>query len=365
LFRVKEPFSSTRQLAGFLTLLVAVLLWPMLNGWLHRAQPWDLYRAVPPSQANHRFIADMIEQGGTVDVLVIGSSDSWTAFDCKILETEIGRLLQRPVRVLNFSTNWYGAEITYAKVINALPRLRPKVVLLPDLSIDSSYPHALAKFVWSSGVPLPPALSMTERGTLFAATLLGAPHYTWMSLKDTRTIGLTKPWNGLASDLAKDQGYYKRNVGWLSGPKAKRRAYVDLNPPVQPLPVDQFFYQGREDKNFKHSAKIYTRYQSAFMKAIDEAVRKSGGEFVTVSLPVHFAGPTPDDLAMVVPLDAGEKKSWQHIGVSMPRMVPGMPKEKMLDFYYDQYHLNASGARLFSRTIAPAIAQLVRDAETK
>src|SRR5262245_32800950 len=127
-FSVASPFASWSQALLFCLVVGAVLAWPYLNTFYLHASASDVYRSIPPRFENYRFMGDQIAAGGDVDVLFVGGSDAQAVFDAPFIQEALTKRLGRPARVLNFSTQSYGAEAQYAFVKDALSRLRVKVV---------------------------------------------------------------------------------------------------------------------------------------------------------------------------------------------------------------------------------------------
>jgi hypothetical protein len=131
-FRVAMPFGTRRQALQFLAVILIALGLPIFNEHVLSRQPADVYRTVPPEYLNFKFIGDEISQGCSADIVIIGSSDAWTSFDVKSISAALSEKLGRPVRVLNFGTNWPGAETNYQRVKDLLTNLRVKVLVLTE-----------------------------------------------------------------------------------------------------------------------------------------------------------------------------------------------------------------------------------------
>ena len=63
------------------------------------------------------------------------------------------------------------------------------------------------------------------------------------------------------------------------------------------------------------------------------------------------------DKAFVRPLWHDEPRSWPQFGIATARLFEGLSDDEAHAFYYNEYHLNASGAKLYSRAIAPALGE--------
>jgi hypothetical protein len=189
-FRVALPFGTRRQALQFLAVLLIALGLPVFNEHILSRQPADVYRTVPPEYLNYKFIGDEILQGGSADIVIIGSSDAWTSFDVKSISAALSEKLGRPVRVLNFGTNWPGAEANYQRVKDLLTRLSVKVVLVTEgnWAEGDDYPHRLAKYLLAiPDIQTASLLTTKQTMALYATVMLGAPHRTWSILRSVAT----------------------------------------------------------------------------------------------------------------------------------------------------------------------------------
>lgn len=366
-FRIALPFDQRSHLVAFVAALFLVLFLPFLDSYVFRLSPADVYRSVPPRYVNYRFIGDEIAKGGNVDVLLIGASDTWTTFDTKALTEALSDALGRPAKVLNFGTNWFGAETYQARVRDALQNLRAKVVLIPDSDAGFTYPHELTKYWWRHPTAhAPDSLNAREQVTLYAASMLGSPHRIWASLRGASNLRLTPSWQSSANAMERSQGFNGERNAFLShfNPVRTRPAFVDIDRKTPSISPDALFYKNQEDASFVHLHYDYDAYQTAFLKDIDAVVKAQGGIFAMASIPLHFRE-KPLERAVVRPLWNKQPRSWPSFGVSMTQLFAGLSFDEMKQFYSNESHLNASGARLYSRTIAPALAKLIVDAEKK
>lgn len=362
-YQVAAPFDARSHLVVFLAAIILALSLPLVNKWVFHANMADVFRSVPPRHANYRFIGNAIAGGGNVDVLVVGASDAETAFDSKVLAEELSTSLGRPARVLNFGTNWYGAEAYSERVRAALANLKVKVVVVLDSFGGTAYPHELAKYWWLyPEATIPASLTFRERATLYAATLLGAPRRAWADLHGVASLKVAPEWQSAADERDQTLGFNGLRLGWLASGGTKRDEYVEQTRPRPKIPADMFFYRNANDDGFKYFYTSYTAYQTAFLKLIDRMVRAQGGIFAMASTPVLADGKL-DDKAFVRQLWNDEPRSWPQIGIATARLFSGLSDEEAHAFYLNEYHLNESGARLYSRAIAPALAKLLTDAE--
>jgi hypothetical protein len=362
-FRVALPFGTRHQALQFLAIILFAFGLPFFNEHILGRQPADVYRTVPPQQQNYRFIGDEIAQGGSADVVIIGSSDAWTAFNVQSISAALSKKVGRPVRVLNFGTNWYGAEINYQRVKDLLTNLKVKVLVLTEWNWtwDDDYPHRLAKFLLAApDVQTASLLTPRETIALYASVLLGAPHRSWSVLRNVATRPVLPIWEAKAEAMRSSSGFLEERYGWKSNKSpdsVKFMPYVDLDVSPPSYPTEDFLYKGRPDNLFAVQ-RPYNEYQTTFLKLINQLVRRQGGIFAMAALPIFFDD-APTDRVNLRPLAHNEERSWPTMGISMTRLFPGRTFDEMKQFYSNESHLGGSGAKLFSKAIVPALHALL------
>ena len=128
--------------------MVLTLLSPLVPTKLLGIKAAEVYLSLPVKYSTYQFIGRRMAEGGNVDILFVGGSNTHTSFDVRYLEKHLEKRLQRDVVLYNFGASWYGAEVDLARLSDAIETLRPKVILLPDADVGYYYPHELARFIW-------------------------------------------------------------------------------------------------------------------------------------------------------------------------------------------------------------------------
>ena len=364
MFTVSKPFKTNKQIVAFLSVLIGLLMLPYVPVKLLGMSAADKYRAVPLKYTNYSFIGEKMAQGGDVDILFVGSSDAWTAFDAVLIQEKLEQELGRPAVVLNFGTNWYGAESYYVRVKDALAHLEPKLIVVPDTDAAFTFPHELTHYVWSE----PSGIAMSDIGalqaiTLRGAALLGAPYLT---VAATFSIWERQPKAQHISSLElmrRTNGFNGEKRGWLSHfdtDRTNRRIYEEepFEPPVMTL--SDLTYSGIENDKFENLYYTYNDYQSYFIERMEKISTANGAKFVTVSIPTHFKK-KPHQKAIVRQLSREKRRSWPHLGVPMVEMFAGRDFESMKNFYSNESHLNYSGARVFSSALIPSFVEILEN----
>jgi hypothetical protein len=365
-FRVAMPFGTRRQALQFLAIILIALSLPVFNEHILSRRPADVYRTVPPEYLNYKFIGDEISQGGLADIVIIGSSDAWTSFDVKSISATLSKKLGRSVRVLNFGTNWSGAETNYQRVKDLLTNLKVKVLILTEgnWAPGDDYPHRLAKFLLAiPDVQTASLITPRQATMLYGSVVLGAPHRTWSVIRDVATRPMLPLWEAKAEQMRLSSGFLGERQGWKpnrSPDSVEPMPYLDLDLAVPTYPTEDFFYKGHPDDLFALQGP-YDEYQTAFLKLIDQSVRRQGGVFAVVAPPIFFHDAAVEKVNLHS-LARDESRSWPTVGISMTRLFPGRTFDDMKQFYSNESHLGDSGARLFGKAIVPALSALLAKA---
>ena len=366
---VRRPFNKGIELIGFIAILLLVLLSPLIYSSFLTLEPYQVYRSFTNKSCvwagNYRFIGEKMEEGGEIDLLLIGGSNAHTSFNAKFLTEQLSAMLGRPVIIYNFGIAWYGAEVDFLKVMDALNTLSPKLILLPDADVGYYYPHELTHMIWRTPVDnFPDRISLMEQATLYGAAMLGAPRLIYASFTEIwrrpESACVTQSLDYYRASL----GYHPEEKGWLSHyepDREKRLPYkaLDYTPPE--ISLDDMAFKGIEDKNFEFRSYSYNTYQSAFISKIAEISSEREVDFITVSIPTHFDEYGPNEKAWVRPLAEGYFRHWPHFGISMRQLFPEMTFDEMKRFYSDESHLNDSGAKVFNRALLPLLEDLLAD----
>ena len=365
MYKVPPPFENNLQAFLFLVILFCLVAAPFVPSKILKLQPANKYLSVPLKYSNYHYVGEQIQLGGDVDVLFIGSSDAWTAFDAPFLSETLSSKLNRPVRILNFGTNWFGAESYYIRLKDSLETLNPKIVIMPGSDAGFTYPHELTHYVWSEPQDISPSdIGLQQRLALYGSAVLGSMHQSYSKLSSVWKHDPLPAYEASLENMVNSQGFMGETHGWLShwDPDRNNRAeFQDTTHPAIKLSIDDLTYSEIGDEKFKELHYTYNQYQTFFIKKMAEISAENGATFVSVSMPTHFKQ-EPHTLPIYRHLHENEEKKWLHIGVSMLDLFHGLSFEEMTPFYSNESHLNASGAKVFSRSLLPLLEKELSNA---
>src|SRR5277367_5862797 len=94
---MRPAFSSTRQAAAFVLMVLAVLLSPMLVGKSCIRSRDQIYSSLPWGTGPYPYLYNQIfEEKGDIDVAFMGTSSMWYAMDTPYFQQELSKKLGRP-----------------------------------------------------------------------------------------------------------------------------------------------------------------------------------------------------------------------------------------------------------------------------
>jgi hypothetical protein len=355
-FGVAAPFSTVRQALWFGALILGVVCSPIITQLLPKLAPEMIYKGVPLSYGNYYTIGHEVAKGQDIDVLILGASDGWTGIDPDTLAKGLSDSLGKPVRVLNFSTNWAGEERIAQILTDMKGRVRVKVVVGIENDALQISPHQLAKFWWrgSSGTN---GLSIRSQMQMHFMQVLGLPRQLWIRLFLRPDRQMTAVYKSYTAEMIGRHGFNGGGNGWLSHSAkdgTERRALPSQEPPQPTLDPATFVFSGESDTQFSIKPNLYSPLQTYFFRQVNAIVKAQGGTYITIALPTHFRDNALQSV-MIRPMSDGKPREWPVLGISQSALFPGYTFDEMKNFYSNESHFNKIGARAFTRAILPAI----------
>ncbi len=353
----RKPVHALAAAAAFL----AATLAPALTEALLPPPPATVYSGMPATYGNYYTIASELLKPGDIDVLIVGASDAWTSLDPRIIKAGLEADFDRPMRVLNLSTNWGGLDRDYSIVRDVLRTHKVKLLLIPETDAAQSNPHELSKYFWRPG-RAPAGLDMKSRAKLYMMSVIGYPRQLWARFQNPETAPLEPAYEEYLAAQTHRLGFNAAQVGWKSHSEtdeSNRLPYSFAGAPPLSIETEDLFYPGSPNDYFE-TRSDYFKFQEAFILAIRDEVRSGGGTFATFSIPTHF-GSTPMEKAWLRNLPTSER-DWPVIGIPMTQLFPGLDFDQMKAFYTNESHLNEAGAFAYTTAMMPAIKELYTDA---
>jgi hypothetical protein len=358
---LRPAFASTRGALGYCALVGVALLSPVLLSHAPGASdPRLAYEEMPIQGGAFPFIErQTFDETSDIDLLFLGSSSLLTAIDTPYVRDEASRRLGRPATVLTFGVNFRGEEIYYTLLRNVLAHRRVGTVVLqlPSATQTSDVPWMLAHHLMPAvGAPaLWDGLPLRYRVPMYAESVLGAPRRALSLLRPEAPQPLAQ---GIGVDLGgvwfpseprhAELGNLFASAGFEGAP------FVAREGAVPDVPAERLIYGPATRDRFRLGDVALTPLQAHFVDRLFALVRDHGVRAVALHVPPLEEH---DDDRVEERLDWSAHYGASIVGIPA-RELFGADHADVRAYYYNTGHLNANGAALFTRAIAPAILQL-------
>ena len=346
---IARPFGSKRQAAGFVLLLLILLVLPVGLEKSRLLSRSDLYSTVPERFGAFSYVHRQIfEEKSEIDILFLSTSTLWSAVDTPHVQRELSRALGRDANVVTFGSNWRGEDLSYFLMRDLLQRRKVKLVAfsMPLPSQLTNKPH-LQSFSWMQCddiAAVRKGLSRQNQVSLYAESVLGSPRHL-LSLVRPNQLEESPVAATLGADYRPEKYGGDAVPAWKpNGPAAAAKSMI-----YSPETKDQF--------RFIH--KPLNDYQGHFLRLLFDLLRQQQVPVIIVNTPE--SGGRPNDVVterMYWPEVFGSDMSI--IGIPKAMLFQGMSDAEIDRFFYGQYkdHLTLTGSQLFTETITPAILEI-------
>jgi hypothetical protein len=358
---MRPAFSSPRQAAAFVLLVVAVLAAPALlarTGWLDRG---NVYPAIAWNYGPFPWIQQKIfAETGDADMVFLGSSHLWVAINTPYVQQKLSEELGRQAEVFTLGWPWPGFDAAYVIARDLLDHRRVHTLVIYDEDPGRNAPHTNSSRWFRIGEQSEAlaGLPWMSRATLYGVAVLGTPRQLLSlvrpNLVEDPASGRPNCWTTRyrAPDLARERGALKARLGFDYNPD-----YVPFPARSEATPADAVVYSANTRAAFRFTGPALEPYHLHFARKLARLCQERGTRLVILHPPVlNERGQT------VVP----ERQKWPEV-LGVPVDVVGIPPAKLFAgisdadlprLFYDDVHLNQSGQEMFTPLITPVLVQL-------
>ncbi len=359
---INAAFSKSSHALIAASLLTLTSVSPSVVEQLAPAPASKVYFGIPPIYGNYATIGTEIAKPGKIDVLILGSSDAWTAIDPVRVKAYLDERTGKQLRVLNLSTNWAGDEKSAQVTRDILDSHEVELVLFPETDASPMAPHELAKYWWRGNVETS-GLPLRNRAQLAMMNVIGFPRRLWSRAQSRESAPMQEQYEVYLGQQIKKLGFNASRLGWRSNSEpdeSKRRPFEELTAPEPASTGASIFLDAGNPDAFQVRSDPYTPMQTTFIVAARDMVRAQGGVFATFSIPSHFQT-TPLEKPWIRE-HVGVERDWPTIGISQTDLFPGLSFDEILNYYSNESHFNENGARAYTDALLPAIGDLYEQA---
>lgn len=292
---------------------------------------------------------EALDERSTIDLAFVGPSLMWAGIDTPLVQDALSRAEGKPAIVRTLASNWRGEDLTYTFLRDLLAHRRVKNVVLslpanPGDRRDEPHPMAYRFLALGHGSEGMSGLSFQSQAQLVGDFVLGAPRHLLSLIR-------ANPREDPRSDVAKLGGSLRR-AGYNGG------AFVPDDRDAEPVSPEELIYSPSRPGWFRFTDVPLSDYESHFVRLLLELLQTNGVNVMFLHIPMYSE-------RAVEKVD--ELRPWpsEHgvghlVGVAPARLFRGLPDADIQNFYYNE-HLNANGARRFTRAILPALLTLYVD----
>lgn len=367
---MRPAFSSTRHAAAFALLLLVLLLSPALAGKKFLPPREEIYSSIWWPNGDFPYMDGQIfREKGDMDIVFMGSSHIWGAFDTPHVQEQLSKLLGRPACVRTFGWGGPGYDEVYFVAQDLLAHRKLKMLVIDDDCNESDQPQPLASKMFRFGDNeesldgLPPA----TKAAYYFASIAGMPRNLLSLIRSNIPADLTSTnyWmvRSRTRNIADNLGTITARIGFRSAPDVEPAPFASYAPQTSVQPSDVCIYSQGTKTNFAFSSAGLPPMQLHFAQKISALAQENGCRLVIVHIPTFeerhstvISGPTfwPDALHTNVTM----------FGIPPATLFKGLTDDDIRKLYSDSVHLNANGQKYFTALMTPVLLEIYESETT-
>lgn len=361
---MRPAFSSTRQAAAFALLLLLLLLAPALAGKKLLPPREEIYSSIWWENGNFPYMDGQIfREKGDLDIVFMGSSHIWAAFDTPYVQEQLGKELGRTAVVRTFGWGGPGFDELYFVAKDLLEHRRVRMLVIDDNFNSSDQPHLLASrmFRFGDAAGTLDGLSPQIQAAYYFASIAGMPRNLTSMVRPNLPADMNAPnyWEtrSHAANFAERLGAITARIGFRENPSAEPEPFVEFAPQTGTPSPGVYIYSSDTKTNFVFSSSGLPPTQLHFAQKFAALAREYGCKLVILHVPTFderhsaiISEPTfwPDALHTEVTM----------MGIPPASMFRGLTDDQIKKLFSDSVHLNENGQDYFTTLITPALLKI-------
>jgi hypothetical protein len=361
---MRPAFSSTRQAAAFALLLLLLLLAPALAGKKFLPPREETYSSIWWEYGDFPYMDSQIfREKGDMDIVFIGSSHIWAAFDTPAVQEQLGKELGRQAVVRTFGWGGPGFDELYFVAKDLLEHRRVRMLVIDDGFDKLDQPHVLASRMFRLGddAETLKGLSPQIQAAYHFASVAGLPRNLVSLARTNLPADMNAPnyWESRshAANFAAHLGTFKARSGFRENPTAEPEPFVEYAPQTGTSSSDVCIFSPGTKNNFGFAESGLPPTQLHFAQKFAALMQEYGCKLVVlhiptfderksvfISEPVFWPGVLHTDVTM--------------IGIPPATMFRGLTDDEIRELYSDSVHLNGNGQSYFSSLMTPALLKI-------
>jgi hypothetical protein len=360
---MRPAFSSTRQAGAFALLLLALLLAPALAGKRYLPSREAIYSSIWWENGDFPYMDGQIfREPGDMDIVFMGSSHIWAAFDASHVQEQLGKKLGRPAVVRTFGWGGAGYDEIYFVAQDLLARRQVQMLVIDDDVNDSDLPHLLAPkmFRFGDNAAVLGGLRWSTKAAYYFGSIMGMPRnlLALVHANLPADMSATNYWqiHSDAENFAANLGTFTAHMGFRNSPDSEPEPFVQFVPEtgVQASPFS--IYSPVKGTGFYFWGEPLPPMQLHFVQKLKELTANHGSKLVVVHIPTfderrstHIT--LPGNLDSLYPDVA-------FVGIPPATLFRGLTDDEVRNLYSDSVHLNENGQRFFTTAMMPTLLKL-------
>lgn len=360
---MRPAFSSSRQAAAFALLLLLLLLAPVVAGKRLLPPREEIYSSIPWSAGDFPYLDGQIfRQRGDLDIVFMGASHVWGAFDTPYVQEQLSKNLGRTATVRTFAWGWPDFDAIYFVARDLFNHRKVRMLVLDDNYNELDLPHPLSPYLFRfgddadalDGLPLP------FKAAYYFASIVGMPR----NLLDLARPNLPADMHARsyweirakAPNLAGRLGSIQSENGFRSSPDAEPEPFVPFVPKTGVRPSDVCVYSPETRTNFLFSDKL-PPMQLHFARLLAALVRSHDCRLVIVHIPVlaeRNLAAIPEPVFWPEALHAQVTM----VGIPPATLFKGLSDDQVRKLYSDSVHFNKNGQNYFTGLMTPELLKI-------
>jgi hypothetical protein len=362
---MRPAFSSTRQAGAFVLLLLALLLGPALAGKRFLPSREAIYSSIWWKNGDFPYMDGQIfREEGDMDIVFMGSSHIWAAFDAPYVQEQLGKTLGRPAVVRTFGWGGAGYDEIYFVAQDLLAHRHVRMLVIDDDVNESDLPHLLAPRTYRFGdnAASLDGLPWSVKAAYYFGSIMGLPRnlLALVHANLPADMSATNYWqiHSDAENFSANLGAFTAHMGYRISPDSEPEPFVNYVPATSPTPSAVSVLSPDTGTNFLFfdygRLPLYT--QLHFIRKLNELTSQHDCKLVVVHIPT-FEERRATYVSMFEALPRLLPEATV-IGIPPATLFDGMSDDEIRKLYSDSVHLNENGQRFFTTMMMPTLLKL-------
>jgi hypothetical protein len=360
---MRPAFSSTRQAFAFASLLSVLVLAPALAGKFLPPRE-EIYSSIWWENGDFPYLDGQIfQEKGDLDVMFMGSSHIWAAFDTPNVQLRFSRALGRPAECRTFGWGGSGCDELYFVAKDLLEYRRVRMLVIDDNYNDTDQPHLLASHMFRLGdnAAALEGLPLSVRAAYYFAAVAGMPRNLVSLTRTNLPADMNAPsyWEtrSRALNIPTRLGAITARIAFRDNADAVSGPFVSYHPQTSVQPSDVCIYSPNTKTNFAFSCGELPPVQLHFAQMFAALLREHGCQLVVVHIPTFDERRSPVITEPVFWPDTLHADVTM-IGIPPATLFRGLTDDQVRKLFSDPVHLNENGQDYFTTLMTPALLKI-------